>query len=494
MSKFYSLRAVLTVCLFLTLCGFGSNTTAYADSPKQAKNVILFIGDGMGFNSDVAGTLWRYGEEDAQSYHKFPVKLGAATFCVHKHSNGVVEWNGETDKGYVPEEFWKGPDGAQYRHTNTETTDSGASATAINTGYKTRGGRINYSMKDERLRNFADMNYEAGRSVGVLSTNQISHATPAGASAHNVNRGAYEEISKEQINDLPLTVLMGCGHPCYDNGKKIEKDANDLNYQFVGGREVWEKVSANDGYKGWSFIDSKEDFAKLADETPDKGAKLPKKLLGVVRSNGDMAPVDGGDDEFNEKRFTKTQLENIPTLAQMTLGALNVLAQNDKGFYLMVEGGSIDHANHGNNVANMVLEHTGFTKAIDAAVDWVEKYSSWDETIMIITADHETGQIWGAGTYDDNDDNGKFKAKDDTFNELMPIEQSDADVVPDVQYLTTGHSNSLVPVYVKGVGSESASQFIRGNDEKAGEFWGFSGDFIYNSDVFNIMSAASGLK
>jgi len=269
-----------------------------------------------------------------------------------------------------------------------------------------------------------------------------------------------------------------------------------LNYQFVGGRETWEKVSANDSYKGWSFIDDRPEFAALAEMTPDKkDAALPKKLLGIVRTNGDVPPVDGDadDPQFSENRFTKGTVEAIPTLSEMTLGALNILAQNDKGFYLMVEGGNIDHANHGNNAANSVLEFTGFSKAIEAAIQWVETYSSWDETIMIVTADHETGQLWGAGTFDDNNDNNKFD-KEDTFNELAPIESVKKGQVADVQYLTSGHTNALVPFYAKGAGAEKAEKFIRGVDETAAERWNFNGNYIYNSDVFNVMSAASGIS
>ena len=66
---------------FALILGASTFDVATAQEAKKAKNVILFIGDGMGFNSDILGTYWRYGEADAQSYHKFPVKLGAATFC-----------------------------------------------------------------------------------------------------------------------------------------------------------------------------------------------------------------------------------------------------------------------------------------------------------------------------------------------------------------------------------------------------------------------------
>ena len=235
---------------FALILGASAFDVATAQEAKKAKNVILVIGDGMGFNSDILGTYWRYGEPDAQSYHKFPVKFGAATFCVKE------EYDPKKDDGYPVGKIWEGPESAMHRlQDNCPTTDSAASGTAINTGVKTQSGRVGFSKDGKKLENFADINYRAGRSVGVVTTVQISHATPATTSAHNMSRGNYEEISKEQINDLPLTVLFGSGHPAYKRGSKINKKPEELNYQFVGGREVWEAVSKDEGYKGWKFID-----------------------------------------------------------------------------------------------------------------------------------------------------------------------------------------------------------------------------------------------
>ena len=490
-------RVLVLVFLASAFLALASDV-AKADEPK-AKNVILFIADGNGYNSDIMGSYWRTGEEFGLEYNKFPVKGASAHFMLHKHSDGTVEWDPEKEPeknmGYVGEEFWKVPQGANWRPTNTQTTDSAASATAMNTGVKTLGGYVNISKTGEKLENFADKNYKAGRSVGVVTTAQISHATPAGASAHNESRGNYQQIGYEQIHDLPLTVLMGSGHPAFSNGKKVDKPADEWNYNFVGGRELWEKVSKNDGYHGWTFFDDRPDFAALAAKTPGS-ADLPKRVLGVVRTTGDVPPIDGDADNPDSmiERWGKETVDAIPSLTEMTVGALNVLSQNENGFYLMVEGGNIDHANHANNAANSVLEHAGFSKAIDAAIEWVEKYSSWDETIMIMTADHETGQIWGAGTYDDDNDDGKFMEKDDTFNEFMPVPATEKGKVPEVQYLSGSHTNALVPVYIKGVGAEKYYDFVRGTDEKAGEFWKFDGKFIFNSDIYNIMSAASGIK
>ena len=499
MTMFKTTRTLLIATLAVAAC-FPIVAGARADEPKKAKNVILFIGDGDGFNSEIMGSYYHTGKPWGESYQNFPIVLGSATFSLHKHSNGVTEWDPvkepEKNMGYNPEEFWKNPGNANWRPTNTELTDSSASATAINTGHKTLNGRVNIDPDGNPLENFAQKNIKAGRSVGVITDNQISHATPAGASAHSMARGNYEEIAKEQINEVPLTVLMGGGHPEYSNGVKRDKSPDELNYQYVGGRELWEKIKADDGYKGRKFIDQRSQFAEYAAATPGSGKELPKKLLGVARTTGDLPPIDGDVDnpQMIVEKYSQETVDAIPTLTEMTLASLNILSQNENGFYLMVEEGNIDHQNHSNNAANSVMEHVCLAKAVDAAIAWVEKYSSWDETLMIVTADHETGQIWGDGTYVDEDNNGKYSSKKDTFESFQKVPATPKGEVPAVQYLSGGHTNALVPFCAKGAGSELAKEFIRGKDEKAGKFWNFSGEFIYNSDVFNVMSAASGVK
>ncbi|MGI6402471.1 MAG: alkaline phosphatase [Thermoguttaceae bacterium] len=498
MSALYKSRHFLIATLTVLLC-VSAVVCVRADEPPKAKNVILFIADGAGFNSEVLGSYYRTGEAWGESYQNFPTILGVSTFAIHRSSNREVKWDPvkepEMNAGYVPSEFWKDPSGAHWRASNTAVTDSAAAATAINTGVKTNNGRINVDPQDNVLENFAQKNAKAGRSVGVVTTTQISHATPAGVCAHNDNRNAYQEISQEQINDAPINVLMGAGHPEYNNGRKIDKKPEDLQYQFVGGRELWEKVKANDGYKDWNFIDHRSQFAELAAATPDSGQEVPSKVLGIVRTGGGAPPIDGDVDDPQKMidKYSQETVDAIPSLTEMTLGALNVLSTNDNGFYLMVEGGNIDGANHSNNAANSVLEHTGFAKAIDAAIEWVEKYSSWDETLMIVTADHETGQIWGDGTYVDENNNGRYDSED-TFEGFQKIEASKKGEVPDVQYLSGGHTNALVPFCAKGAGAESAMNFIRGNDAKAAKFWNFSGDYIYNIDVYTIMSTATGIE
>ncbi|MCG7228641.1 alkaline phosphatase [Corynebacterium minutissimum] len=101
---------------------------------------------------------------------------------------------------------------------------------------------------------------------------------------------------------------------------------------------------------------------------------------------------DGNSDAAEPGTDPKNDVVDLPT---MTTGALNVLGQNDKGFSVMIEGGAIDWSGHSNQTGRDIEETQDFNKAVDAAIAWVKENSSWDETLLIVTADHETGYLSG---------------------------------------------------------------------------------------------------
>ena len=194
--------------------------------------------------------------------------------------------------------------------------------------------------------------------------------------------------------------------------------------------------------------------------------------------------------ELLDSDYKKTDWNELPTLSTLSLAALNVLNhENDKGFVMMIEGGAIDYANHGQNPSKSVLEHTGFSKAIDSVIQWIEKNSSWDETLLIITADHETGQIWGPQSYNDDNSNDVFD-EGDQFNDFNQVVNNGRGKVPGVQYGSKGHTNALVPIWAKGPGASRFNELTRGTDEKAAKMWNFSGKFVDNTDIFNVMKAS----
>jgi len=465
----------LTILLLLVLI-FVPMSLLAQDSPKKAKNVILMIGDGMGFNQHLIGSYWRHGELGRIPCDSFPFHCAATTFAAKGKNIEVPQHYA----GYDPRAFWNGPTGMNASGNIAATTDSAAAGAALNTGIKTFNGGLGIDASGNPVELAADVAIAAGKSVGAITTVPLTHATPAAVYARSMSRSSFTEIMEQSEK---MTVLMGGGHPCFDAyGKPLAYDK--FNYNYIGGKDIWEKITSPDGYYGFKFIDRAENFDQLA-----QGKNLPSKVLGVIRMPDAIPPVDGtptsghASPENVEKVLGKFDTSEIPTLSTMSLAALNVLAQNENGFYLMVEGGAIDYASHANNTLQVAFEHTGFSKAIDTVVQWVEKNSSWEETVLIVTADHETGFAWGQDSWIDKNGDGKFDLKDDEFVEYKPVVNEGSGKVPGVQFMTGGHTNSLVPVWGIGPGIEELEESVYGVDEEAAKCWGFSGKYIDNTDI-----------
>jgi alkaline phosphatase len=154
-------------------------------------------------------------------------------------------------------------------------------------------------------------------------------------------------------------------------------------------------------------------------------------------------------------------LKTLPTLAEMVNGALNVLDNNPKGFFVMIEGGATDWASHSNEKGRLIEEMSGFNEAVNAVVNWVETRSSWDETLVIVTGDHETGFLWGAEPFIPLKDNGKRS-------------------LPEMKFNSTDHTNSLIPFFAKGAGSELYKGFADETDS-------VRGPYIQNSEIAQLI-------
>ncbi|HIY95971.1 MAG TPA: alkaline phosphatase [Candidatus Rothia avicola] len=137
----------------------------------------------------------------------------------------------------------------------------------------------------------------------------------------------------------------------------------------------------------------------------------------------------------------------------MTQGALNVLDNNSEGFFLMVEGGAIDWTGHANQTQQALEETTDFFEAVDAVNAWVEQNSSWDETLVIVTADHETGYLMG-------DPEG-------SFNPMVP---QGIGQYPTHSWNSGDHTNMLVPFFSKGAGAAELEAATLGRDQVRGRY------------------------
>lgn len=415
-------------------------------SAAPAKNVILMITDGAGFNAFDCASYYQHGKLGKQVYDKFPIQLGCTTYSA------------DNPDGYEPDKFW-----SNFKYARKEPTDSAAAATALYTGVKTENGRLCTDSDGRKLLTIAEIADSAGKSTGTISSVMFSHATPAAVWAHNDSRDEYEQIAREMVYDSGLDVIMGCGHPRYDNnGRLLPMD--DWETEYCGGDDTFKNIVTASTKRGWTFIENKYDFLVLAEGS----APVFDRVIGVAQCRQTL--------QYNREGDGMGKLnENVPSLATMSRAAINVLAKNEDGFFLMIEGGAVDWAGHQNNLARIIEEQIDFNNAVDAVVEWVDAKSSWQETLLIITADHETGQLWGP----------KAGPKSKTpFN--LP-QNKGAGNLPGAGFFSDEHTNALVPLYTKGPGTELFVGLTNGKDDNAGEKWDFSGNYVDNTDVFKVM-------
>lgn len=268
-------------------------------------------------------------------------------------------------------------------------TDSAAAATALAGGVLTANGRTGVLPDGTPIRSLLEINRDEGRSVGIVTTARVTDATPAAFYAHVALRDFEQEIAAQLVENPPDLVLGGGSdrfgaHPftCAPKPGSLLEDA----------------VS-----RGVHYVRSSEELNDLPAEGPILGLFMP----GHLSYAGDRLPTE-------------------PTLTEMTRTALHWLAADPEGFFLVVEGAKIDKAAH----ANLLPETLAEIREFDEAVGVVLKFAAADgETLVVVTADHETGGLGIVG----GDAGGQGLR---------------------LRWLTTDHTGSAVPLYAYGPGSE----------------------------------------
>ncbi|MDZ7371009.1 MAG: alkaline phosphatase [candidate division KSB1 bacterium] len=421
---------------------------AGCSAAKAPKNVILIIGDGMGFNQMEAASCWIYGQEGSLIAQKFPIKAAVATFSASGH-------------GYDPQKA-----ATDFEYLKLKPTDSAAAATAMACGVKTRNGAIGVDTLGMPLPNVFEQAEKVGRSTGVVTSVPFSHATPAGFIAHDTSRGNYHIIAEQMLLQSAAEVVVGGGHPFYNFDGELRAVPK---FEYVD-EMVWQRVTKDgagadadgDGVPDpWTFVDSRAGFQQVL-------AAPPKRLFGVAPVASTLQFSRRGG-ENQRVPFEPPLTDNMPSLAELSSAALAVLEKNPKGFYVMIEAGAIDWACHANHSARLIEEMRDFENTVKTVVEWVESRSSWEETLLIVTADHETGYLWGpnAGNIEENGNKRAF---------YPPIVNRGRNSLPDMQWHSDNHSNQLVPLYAKGKGAEQLLKTVRGKDS-------IRGDYIDNTDI-----------
>ncbi|MEM1105370.1 MAG: alkaline phosphatase [Pseudomonadota bacterium] len=492
-------------------------TPQAAPGAGEAKNVILMVSDGIGFNGWLAADYYQ-GLAGRQSYQitrpggAQPLVFGMTHDALNPVDAAgalVAEGGSAADavrQGYDPATRWQRfeatflNDFAPVAQAYTSYTDSAASGTALMTGQKTVNGRINMDWSGQvAFPAIGQIALDQGRAVGVVASVMASHATPASVISHNRSRNNYEEIFAEMLAS-DLAVIMGAGHPFYNANGAPLGPGDTPDFQYVGGEETMDALTRPGGIDGVTFIDAKAQFEALAlSEAP------PRRVVGIARSSSTLQAARQGLASADTPSGMALN-PAVPDLATMGLGALNVLSQNREGFFLMIEGGAVDWMGHANSMPRFIEEQIDFNAAVDAVIAWVEDNSSWEETLLIVTSDHECGGIWGLGTWTNSEGGpvatdrevesllaARFDPAEDAFNDFLAVQDRGAGALPGYQFASGNHTNELVPLWALGRGAAAFAGSAR-RDAKAAELWGapygWSGLFVDNTDVFSVMEAA----
>ena len=237
-----------------------------------------------------------------------------------------------------------------YPDDHTYVTDSAAGATALSSGHKSYNGAIAVDTAKKPVKTMLEIAKEQGMTTALVATSQINHATPASFAAHNESRRNYDDIANDYIDNkiagkLPVDLMLGGGTQYF-----IRDDRNLV-----------------DEFKqaGYQYGDDIKNLGQIT-QVPAIGLYAPKGLPFALD-------------------------ENPTRLKQLTAKAFDLLdGQNDKGFFVMIEGSQIDWCGHANDIACAMAEMDDFAKSIETAKAYVDNNP---DTILVITADHSTGGL-----------------------------------------------------------------------------------------------------
>ncbi|XP_006566955.2 alkaline phosphatase isoform X5 [Apis mellifera] len=330
-----------------------------------ARGVVLFVGDGMGMSTLTAARILsgqrrgNTGEEAQLAWDSFPAVALARTY-----------------------------------NMDAQVGESSACATALLCGVKANYETVGldssarfencYSSFDARVPSLINWAQEQGKSTGLVTTTRVTHATPAALYAHAASRyweddgkvppaarTSCKDIARQLLEDEPgrnINVILGGGRRHFVSKVTQDPEEPDKEGRRLDGRNLIEEWSRNHRLRNVAakYVANKEQFESV-------DPRKVNHLLGLFSYSHMDFDVD-----------RNTNGSGDPSLAEMTIKALRILAKNPEGYFLFVEGGRIDHAHHYNNAYRALDE----TLALEEAVRAVMKEVDLSETLLVVTADH----------------------------------------------------------------------------------------------------------
>ncbi len=399
------------------------------------KRIVLFVFDGMDWQTTRAAAIHQTGavKYDSgrgeglwfQDYRGAQTDYGFIVTSPHNEGTNinvdkqiVTAPNGKIRGGYNAALCGPAPWGPitdpKYPISTSDSskhayTDSAASATSMTTGIKTYNDAINVDPLGREVIPIARTLQEQGFAIGVVTSVPISHATPACAYANNVHRDDYQDLTRDLIG-LPsiyhpgglsgVDVLIGAGF-----GAMKDKDGPQ-GMNFVPGNRYLtaQDLAAIDSEQGGKYVVAQRTSGELGPEVLTEAAKKAiaqnKRLFGYFgttaghlpfrTADGQFDPVENvGNDNASKAEFYPPEdvSENV-TLSEMTITAVNVLQSKSDKWWLMIEAGDVDWANHSNNIDSSIGAVKSGDAAFKALTEWIENHGGWHDTLVVLTADH----------------------------------------------------------------------------------------------------------
>jgi alkaline phosphatase len=356
---------------------------------ERARNVILFIGDGM-------GTIQR---QAARQLTGHPLVMDTLPV------QGTV--------------------GTSSADPDALVTDSAAAGTALATGVKTYNGAVSVGLAGQRLTTLLEIAKHAGKSTGLVTTCQVTDATPAAFGAHVPERSDQSEIARQYIEETGVDLILGGGedywYPSRDEGE-FPDDPGDDPSEFSRG--TCGNLVALAKRLGYQHVSTEAGLMRAT------GAKI----LGLfANQNLFEAQPPGEGDDYNPPVSLET----------MTRKALKVLGRNPEGFFVMIEEAAVDRMAHKNNARLALQGVLELDRAVAAAVEFA---SERPDTLVIVTADHECGGL--------------------EFCDVDPAETPDDEMLTPLglRWTTIGHTPAHAPLNALGPGSATLSGDLENTD------------------------------
>ena len=316
-------------------------------------------------------------------------------------------------------------------------TDSAAAATAFSTGVKTFNGAVGVDAQGRPVRTVLEDARRAGKATGLVTTSQVTDATPAAYGAHVTDRAQQSEIARQFLESSKVDVILG------------------------GGEDYWFPAGTEGGHPDHPPTDpteaSKGDRGNLVDRAQDLDYLYVKDRAGLQGATGrKVLGLFANEEMFEHRPEGEGDLyDPLVPLPEMAAKALQLLSSDHDGLFVMIEEEAIDEMAHENNAGLMIKSGAALDRTVGVAVDFARRHPG---TLIVVQGDHETGGLTIENP-DAADESGDELSKEDG---PFPVKGTNLQVVAD--WTTGGHTGADTPITASGPGSQRFDGVIDNTD------------------------------